>query len=46
MWLCSSLRYATPVARIEDRELQVDQELTEQLTAFLKQDLPVNHPLN
>ena len=46
VWLSSSLRYATPVARIDDHELEVDHELTEQLTAFLKQDLPVSHPLN
>lgn len=46
VWLASSVRYATPVARIDDRDIAVDQELTEQLTAFLRQDLPVSHPLN
>lgn len=46
VWLCSSLRHAAPVARVDDQELAVDEELTRQLLGFLKQDLPVSHPLN
>ncbi|MDR5712978.1 aminodeoxychorismate lyase [Nesterenkonia flava] len=45
VWLCSSIRLATPVARIGDHELAVDEGYTAQLISFLEQDKPVNHPV-
>ncbi|WP_022872208.1 aminodeoxychorismate lyase [Nesterenkonia alba] len=44
LWLVSSVRLASPVARVEDRELAVDPTWTQKLNEFLNQDLPVQHP--
>ncbi len=46
VWLCSSVRYAAPVERIDDHELAVDDELSRQLVSFLMEDRPVSHPLS
>lgn len=44
VWLASSVRLLAPVASIDGRELDVDDALTEQLSGYLAEDLPVSHP--
>lgn len=44
VWLISSVRLVTPVSRIDDAELALDEELTAALSQFLSADLAEQYP--
>lgn len=44
LFLASSVRLVSPVARLDDVDLSIDDEITARLTNFLAEDLPVRHP--
>ncbi|OSM42275.1 4-amino-4-deoxychorismate lyase [Nesterenkonia sp. PF2B19] len=46
VFLASSVRLVSPIARLDDAELAVDDELTAELIDLLAEDLPVSHPLD